>query len=126
MKYFLLSLTLVLTTALTTYSQTATFSGRVTDQNTGVGIPDVAIVAVGNQTGARVAITDAQGNYTLPMGTTNNNIKLRAYRPNFLFNPLQTPTVKKKLFYLPADNILNSLKIYLKNFFVFRRVMLNP
>jgi len=93
MKYFLLSLTLVLTTALTTYSQTATFSGRVTDQNTGVGIPDVAIVAVGNQTGARVAITDTQGNYTLPMGTTNNNIKLRAYRPNFLFNPLQVITV---------------------------------
>src|SRR6185503_2332844 len=89
MKYFWLSLTLVLTTAVTTYSQAATFSGRVTDQNTGVGIPDVAIVGVGNQTGARVAITDTQGNYTLPMGTNNNNIKLRAYRPNFIFNPLQ-------------------------------------
>jgi len=92
MKYFWLSLTLVLTTALTTYSQTATFSGRVTDQNTGAGIPDVAVVAVGNQTGARVAITDTQGNYTLPMGA-NNNIKLRAYRTNFVFNPLQVIAV---------------------------------
>ena len=92
MKYFWLSLTLVLTTALTTYSQTATFSGRVTDQNTGVGIPDVAVVVVGNQTGARVAITDTQGNYTLPIGT-NNNIKLRAYRTNYIFNPLQVISV---------------------------------
>jgi len=92
MKYFWLSLTLVLTTTLTSYSQTATFSGKVTDQNTGLPISNVAVVAVGNQTGARVAITDAQGNYTLPMGT-NNNIKLRAYRTNFIFNPLQVITV---------------------------------
>src|SRR6185436_7811631 len=88
MKYFWLSVALVLTTALTAYSQTATFSGKVTDQNTGLPISNVAVVVVGNQTGARVAITDTQGNYTLPIGA-NNNIKLRAYRPNFIFNPLQ-------------------------------------
>ena len=88
MKYFCLSLTLVLVAALNTYSQTATFSGRVTDQNTGLGMPGVAVVALGNQTGTRVAITDAQGNYTLPMGA-NNRIQLRAYRTNFVFNPLQ-------------------------------------
>src|ERR1044072_8804707 len=86
-KFWLL-LTLVLTTALTSYSQTATFSGRVTDQNTGVGIANVALVAVGNQTGTRVAITDTQGNYMISMGA-NNNVKLRAYRTNFVFNPLQ-------------------------------------
>src|SRR6185369_8781960 len=72
MKYFWLSLTLVLTTALTSYSQTATFSGRVTDQNTGVGISNVAVVAVGNQTGTRVSITDTQGNYMISMGANNN------------------------------------------------------
>jgi hypothetical protein len=88
MKYFWLSLTLVLTTALTIYSQTAIFSGRVTEQNTGVAIPNVAVVALGNQTGTRVAITDAQGNYTITMGA-NNNVRLRAYRTNFVFNPLQ-------------------------------------
>ena len=88
MQYFWLSLTLVLTTALTAYSQTATFSGRVTDQNTGLAIPNVAVVAVGNQTGTRVSITDTQGNYMISMGA-NNNIKLRAYRTNFIFNPLQ-------------------------------------
>jgi hypothetical protein len=88
MKYFWLSITLVLTTALSAYSQTATFSGRVTDQNTGVAIPNVAVVASGNQTGTRVSITDPQGNYLISMGA-NNNIKLRAYRTNFIFNPLQ-------------------------------------
>ena len=88
MKYFFLSLTLVLTAAFTTYSQTATFSGRVTDQNTGQGIPDVAVVVLGNQTGTRVAITDTQGNYATSMGA-NTRIKLRAYRTNYVFNPLQ-------------------------------------
>src|SRR5262245_30079063 len=88
MKYFWLSLTLVLTTAVTSYSQTTTFSGRVTDQNTGLGIPNVAVVGVGNQTGTRVAITDTQGNYMISMGA-NNNVKFRAYRTNFVFNPLQ-------------------------------------
>lgn len=88
MKYFCLSLALIVTTAVTAYSQTATFVGRVTDQNTGLGIPNVAVVAVGNQTGTRVAITDTQGNYTLPIGA-NSNVKLRAYRTNFVFNPFQ-------------------------------------
>ena len=69
------------------YSQTATFSGRVTDSNTGLGLPDVAVVAVGNQTGSRVALTNAQGDYTLVMGT-NTNITLRAYRKGFVFNPV--------------------------------------
>ena len=87
MKYFFLSLTLVLTTADNSYSQTATFSGRVTDQNTGVGMPNVAVVVLGNQTGTRVAITDTQGNYATSIGG-NTHIKLRAYRTNFVFNPL--------------------------------------
>jgi hypothetical protein len=83
-----LSFTLVLTTAVSAYSQTATFSGKVTDQSTGLGIANVAVVAQGNQTGTRVAVTDTQGNYTIPMGP-NTNIKLRAYRTNFVFNPAQ-------------------------------------
>lgn len=65
---------------------TVTFSGRVTDQSTAQGIAGVAIVAQGNQTGTRVAVTDAQGNYSLPLGA-NTNIKLRAYKTRFLFNP---------------------------------------
>ena len=68
------------------YSQTARFSGHVTDQNTGLPIPDVAVVAVGNQTGPRVAVTNSQGDYTLEIGA-NTNIKVRAYRTNFIFNP---------------------------------------
>ena len=87
MKYFWLILALILATAVPVHSQTATFSGKITDQNTGLGIADVAVVAQGNQTGIRVAITDAQGNYTLSMGA-NTNIKLRAYRTNFVFNPV--------------------------------------
>lgn len=88
MQWLWLGLTLILTTAVSTYSQTPTFSGKVTDQNTGLGIANVAVVAQGNQTGTRVAITDVQGNYTISMGA-NNNIKLRAYRTNFVFNPAQ-------------------------------------
>jgi len=88
MRHFYLLLALILTTALTAYSQVTTFSGKVTDQTTGAGIANVAVVAQGNQTGTRVAVTDATGNYTLPMGA-NNNIKVRAYRTNFVFNPLQ-------------------------------------
>lgn len=65
---------------------TATFSGRVTDQTTAQGIADAAIVALGNQTGTRVAITDVEGNYSLPMGA-NTNIRLRAYKTGFIFNP---------------------------------------
>ena len=68
-------------------AQTVTFNGRVIDQNTGQGIAGVAVVAEGNQTGTRVAVSDAQGNYTLPFGA-NTNIKLRAYRTRHIFNPL--------------------------------------
>jgi hypothetical protein len=80
-------LLLILITGAHAYSQTATFSGRVTDSATGLGMPDVAVVGVGNQSGARVALSNAQGDYTLVMGT-NTNIKLRAYRTNFFFNPV--------------------------------------
>jgi hypothetical protein len=65
---------------------TVTFSGRVTEQNTAQGIAGVAIIAQGNWTGARVAITNAQGNYSLPFGA-NTNIRLRAYKTGFVFNP---------------------------------------
>ena len=88
MQTFWLAVTLVLTIAVSANSQSVTFSGKVTDQNTTLGIPDVAVVALGNLTGTRVAITDAQGNYTISMGA-NNSIRLRAYRTNFLFNPVQ-------------------------------------
>ncbi|PYS50401.1 MAG: hypothetical protein DMF68_07230 [Acidobacteria bacterium] len=66
---------------------TFTITGRVTDQSTGQPISGVAIAGVGNQTGAKVAITDAQGNYTLPFGA-NTDIKLRAYKTNYLINPV--------------------------------------
>jgi hypothetical protein len=87
MQKFWLALTLVLTIAVSANSQTVTFSGKVTDQNTALGIPDVAVVAQGNLTGTRIAITDTQGNYTISMGA-NNSVKLRAYRKNFVFNPV--------------------------------------
>lgn len=66
--------------------QTLTISGRVTDQNTGKAVSGVAVAALGNQTGTRVVITDDQGNYTLPFGA-NTDIKLRAYKTGFIFNP---------------------------------------
>jgi hypothetical protein len=69
------------------YAQTATFSGRVTDQSSGQGVSGVAVVAAGNLTGTRVAVTDSQGNYSLSLGA-NTNIKLRAYKPTYTFNPL--------------------------------------
>jgi hypothetical protein len=68
-------------------AQTVTFSGRVTEQNTGQGISGAAVVAEGNLTGTRVAVTDAQGNYSLPFGA-NTNIRLRAYKTTYTFNPL--------------------------------------
>ena len=71
---------------LTLCAQTATFSGRVTEQSTGEGIAGVAVVGEANQTGARVAVTDTQGNYTLPFGP-NTTIRLRAYKTNYFFNP---------------------------------------
>ena len=85
---FWLGLTFILTTAVSAYSQTATFSGKVTDKNTGLGIPDVAVVALGNLTGTRVAVTDTQGNYMISMGA-NNNIRVRPYRANFFFEPIE-------------------------------------
>jgi hypothetical protein len=69
------------------YAQTATFSGRVTEQSTGQGISGAAVVALGNLTGTRVAVTDSQGNYSLSLGA-NTNIKLRAYKPTYTFNPV--------------------------------------
>jgi hypothetical protein len=85
----LVLLTVVLVGSSSVFAQqpTATFSGRVTDQNA-AGIADVAIVAQGNQTGTRVALTDLQGNYSLTMGA-NTNIRLRAYKTGFFFNPVQ-------------------------------------
>jgi hypothetical protein len=84
---FVICLLLFIATVVPAYSQTATFSGRITDQNTCAGIPDVAVVALGNQTGTRVAVTDSQGNYAIEMGT-NTNIRVRAHRPQFVFNPV--------------------------------------
>src|SRR5437879_3086451 len=69
------------------FGQTVTFSGRVTEQSTGQGISGAVVVAEGNQTGTRVAVTDAQGNYTLPFGA-NTDIRLRAYKTTYTFNPL--------------------------------------
>ena len=70
-----------------THAQTATFSGRVFDQNTGQAIPGAVVVAEGNLTGTRVVETNAQGNYVLPFGA-NSNIRLRAYKRSYTFNPL--------------------------------------
>ena len=78
---------LVLCGAASVCAQTVTFTGRVTDQNTGQGIAGVAVIAEGNQTGTRVAVSDAQGNYNLPLGS-NTNIKVRAYRTLYFFNPV--------------------------------------
>jgi hypothetical protein len=71
---------------LTLCAQTVTFSGRVTEQSTGQGIAGVAVVGEADQTGVRVAVTDTQGNYILPFGS-NNTIRLRAYKTNYVFNP---------------------------------------
>lgn len=64
-----------------------TWSGRVTDNNTGQPIANVAVVATGNVTGTRVAVSDANGNYTLNLGG-NTNFSLRAYRTSYAFSPL--------------------------------------
>ena len=66
-----------------------TISGRVTDQSTGQPIAGAAVSAQGNLTGTRVSITDAQGDYTLPLGA-NTDITLRAYTSLYAFNPLST------------------------------------
>ena len=86
-RRFFSPLLLLLIASAHAYSQTVTFSGRVTDTNTGLGLSDVAVVALGNQTGTRVALTNANGDYTIEMGA-NTNIKLRAYRTQFVFNPI--------------------------------------
>jgi len=96
MQFSPLRLTLVLfvgfVCAVSISAQTVTFSGRVTEQTTGQGVAGAAVVAEGNVTGTRVAVTDAQGNYTLPFGA-NTNIKLRPYKTNYVFNPLQVTFV---------------------------------
>ena len=84
---FMLLLALVWTAVSAHAQNIVTLSGRITNQSTGQGIADVAVVAVGNQTGTRVVVTDAQGNYSLPFGS-NTNIRLRAYKPLHVFNPL--------------------------------------
>lgn len=68
-------------------AQTITFSGRVTEQSSGQPVNGAVVVAEGNLTGTRVALTNAQGNYTLPFGA-NTNIRLRAYKTNYIFNPV--------------------------------------
>jgi hypothetical protein len=74
------------------YAQTATFSGRVTEQSNGQGVSGAAVVAAGNVTGTRVSVTDAQGNYSVSVGA-NTNIKLRAYKPTYTFSPLMVSFV---------------------------------
>jgi len=68
-----------------------TITGRVTDQNTGQGIAGVAVTCLGNQTGTRVAVTDAQGNYSVPFGA-NTDIKVRAFKASYIFSPLLDQT----------------------------------
>src|SRR5262245_16004808 len=72
---------------VTISAQTATFSGRVTEQTGGQGISGAVVVAEGNLTGTRVVVTDAQGNYNLTIGA-NTNIRLRAYKITYTFDPL--------------------------------------
>ena len=84
---FILIALLWLVCAIAVSAQTVTFSGRVTEQTTGQGVNGAVVVAEGNSTGTRVVVTDAQGNYTLPFGA-NTNIKLRAYKTTYTFNPL--------------------------------------
>lgn len=83
------SLIALLCVASSVCAQTFTFTitGRVTDQSTGQPISGVAVAGVGNQTGAKVAVTDAQGNYTLIFGT-NTDVKLRAYKSGYIFSPV--------------------------------------
>ena len=73
------------------YSQANVFnlSGRVTNQASGAPIVGVAVTAVGNLTGTKVALTDSSGNFALSMGA-NTNIKFRAYRQGFIFSPLSS------------------------------------
>lgn len=77
----------LLSSALIISAQTATFTGRVTEQASGQGISGAVVVAEGNVTGTRVVVTDAQGNYNLTIGA-NTNIRLRPYKTTYTFNPL--------------------------------------
>lgn len=87
-KLFLASALLIYGAAsVCAQAPTFTITGRVTDQTTGQGVSGVAVAGVGNQTGAKVAVTDSQGNYSLPFGS-NTDIKFRAYKPNYIFNPV--------------------------------------
>jgi hypothetical protein len=87
-KNLYIAIILVLSAATTAFSQNVTFSGRVTDQATSQGIANVAVVALGNQTGTRVSVTDSQGVYSITMGP-NTHVRLRAYRQTYVFNPAQ-------------------------------------
>lgn len=71
--------------ATTIYGQTVTFTGRVTEQTGAQGVSAAVVVAEGNLTGTRVAVTDAQGNYSLTIGA-NTNIRLRAYKTTYTFD----------------------------------------
>lgn len=82
---FLLAVLLAGATALS--AQTITFSGRVSEQSNDQGISGAVVVAEGNVTGTRVAVTDAQGNYMLPFGA-NTNIRLRAYKMTYFFDQM--------------------------------------
>lgn len=84
---FALILGVVICCASALAAQTATFTGRVTEQANGQGVSGAVVVAEGNVTGTRVAITDAQGNYNLPFGA-NSNIRIRPYKPTYTFSPL--------------------------------------
>lgn len=91
-----ISLILWLNGAVWAQATVFTWSGRITDNNTGRPIANVAVVTIGNMTGTRVAVTDANGNYTLPIGG-NTNLTLRAYRTNYLFNPLSTGRISGQI-----------------------------
>lgn len=84
---FALILGVVICSASALAAQTATFTGRVTEQANGQGVSGAVVVAEGNVTGTRVVVTDAQGNYNLPFGA-NTNIRIRAYKQSYTFSPL--------------------------------------
>ena len=84
---FALILGVVICCASALAAQTATFTGRVTEQANGQGVSGAVVVAEGNVTGTRVVVTDAQGTYNLPFGA-NSNIRIRPYKATYTFSPL--------------------------------------
>lgn len=84
---YLLQLLVLLFIGATSAAAQGTFSGRVTDNTTGQGVSGAAVVMAGNQTGTRVATSDASGNYSLPYDW-NTSIELRAYKPPYIFSPI--------------------------------------